>query len=249
MKRYATRCLGLVTVMLMLGTATASAQPLGTFRWQLQPFCNVLTLNVTHTAGVYTLDGFDDLCGAAARVSANGLAVTNPDGSITFGLTLVLAAGAAPLHIYSTINLTTISGTWRDSAGNTGTFAFNPVAPVGAPRPAIASTGVHWVNVNANATIRTTSAGLTGTTVTRPAGSPAGVYCLRFPASAVATREAAVGSLQQEVGGAGAAGFIHVTVTFGSLCNAIGTWNVAVQTYAMNGTPADRPFTLIIPRQ
>src|SRR3712207_2450861 len=101
MKLYPTRYLGLIVgVVLMFATTTASAQPLGTFRWQLQPFCNVVTLNVTHNSGVYTLDGFDDLCGAAARVSANGLAITNPDGTITFGLTLVLAVGAAPLHIH-----------------------------------------------------------------------------------------------------------------------------------------------------
>jgi hypothetical protein len=35
--------------------ADASAQTLGAFRWQLQPFCNVVTLNVTQSGAVYTL--------------------------------------------------------------------------------------------------------------------------------------------------------------------------------------------------
>jgi hypothetical protein len=160
------------------------------------------------------------------------------------------------LNIQATITLATVSGTWRDSAGNAGAFVFNPATAPGSPRPVV-DQGVHWVNVNANATVRTTSPGLAGTTVLRPAGSPVGVYCLRFPAGTVVSREAAVASLQQEVGGTGTPGLIHVTVTFGSLCNAVGAWNVAVQTYsfsatppaALGVTPADRPFTLLIPRQ
>ena len=34
--------------------STAEAQSLGTFRWQLQPFCNVVTVNVTQQGAVYT---------------------------------------------------------------------------------------------------------------------------------------------------------------------------------------------------
>lgn len=52
-------CLGLPWL-----AVPATAQPLGTFRWQLQPYCNVLTLNVVQ-GGVYTLDGTDDRCGAS----------------------------------------------------------------------------------------------------------------------------------------------------------------------------------------
>lgn len=32
------------------------AQPIGTFRWQLQPYCNIVTLNVTQHGAVFTLD-------------------------------------------------------------------------------------------------------------------------------------------------------------------------------------------------
>jgi len=245
----------IVTLGLLIGVAwpakPAAAQSLGVFRWQLQPYCNVVTLNVTQTGSVYTLDGYDDQCGAATRAAAVGTAFPNPNGTIGLGMTVVVTPNAAPLHIQATITLATVSGTWRDSAGNTGPFVFNPAIAPGAPRPG--SEEVHWLNVNANATLRAASPGLTGTIVQRPAGSPTGVYCIRFPATAVATREAAVASLQQEFGGAGVPGLIHVTVSFGSLCNAVG-FNVAVQTYSLSGapltvTPADRPFTLLIPRQ
>ena len=59
----------------------ASGQLISAFTWQLQPYCNVLTLNVTQTGSVYTLDGYDDQCGASPRASAAGLAFQNPDGT------------------------------------------------------------------------------------------------------------------------------------------------------------------------
>lgn len=47
----------------ILATA-ASAQPLGTFTWQLQPFCNVVTLQVTQQGALYTAEGFDEISAA-----------------------------------------------------------------------------------------------------------------------------------------------------------------------------------------
>ena len=120
----------------LVATSPAWAQPIGTFRWQLQPYCNVLSLNVVGEGGNYTLDGTDDLCGAAQKASANGLAFQNPDGTIGFGLTVVTPPGGEAVHIKATINLVTLGGTWSDSNGNTGTFVFTPGAGVGgAARP------------------------------------------------------------------------------------------------------------------
>ena len=62
----------IVTVVLQSGMAFA--QPLGTFKWQLQSYCNVLSVVVTQTGGVYTLDGFDDQCGTGKRAPVTGLA-------------------------------------------------------------------------------------------------------------------------------------------------------------------------------
>jgi hypothetical protein len=116
--------------------STAFAQPIGTFRWQQLPYCNVLTLRVVQTDGVYQLDGLDDQCGIATQASVVGLAFPNPDGTIGIGLTIVTTPGGTPLHLDAAITLATVSGSWRDSTGNTGAFAFTPgAAASGAARP------------------------------------------------------------------------------------------------------------------
>ena len=48
----------------ILSTSPLDAQPLGSFSWQLQPFCNNLTVNVTQQGSLFTIDGVDDQCGA-----------------------------------------------------------------------------------------------------------------------------------------------------------------------------------------
>ena len=101
----------------------AQAQPLGSFTWQLQPFCNRVTVNVRQDGAVYTLDGFDDLCGAPQRAPLVGLATPNPDGTIGFGLNIVLPDGQNG-SVEARITLPGLSGTWRDAGGNTGAFAF-----------------------------------------------------------------------------------------------------------------------------
>ena len=111
----------------------ASAQPLGSFTWQLQPFCNRVTVNVRQDGAVYTLDGFDDQCGAGQRAPLVGLATPNPDGTIGFGLNIVAAGGKA-VNVDARITLAGLGGTWTDSAGNAGTFAFG-AATGGSPRP------------------------------------------------------------------------------------------------------------------
>ena len=59
----------------VLLAAAAEAQPLGTFSWQLQPFCNVVTVNITQLGAFYTMDGFDDQCGAPQRAALVGLEI------------------------------------------------------------------------------------------------------------------------------------------------------------------------------
>ena len=114
----------------------ARAQSLGTFHWQFQPFCNVVTLTIEQKGASFVLTGHDDQCGGAApRAVASGVAVQNPDGTIALGLTIVTPSGAAA-HVNATLNLSTVSGTWRDADGNTGPFVFNPGAVSGSPRPA-----------------------------------------------------------------------------------------------------------------
>lgn len=123
---------------LTVSAGPAAAQALGTFRWQQQPYCNLITLTVVQHGGIYHLDGFDDQCGAGTRAAATGLAFPNPNGSIGFGLTVVTTPGGTPLHIDATIALANLSGSWRDNSGATGAWTFTPGGPVaGSPRPVL----------------------------------------------------------------------------------------------------------------
>jgi hypothetical protein len=126
----------LVLSAMVLAVSAAEAQSIGTFRWQLQPHCNVVTVAITQTGGVYRLEGTDDQCGAGAgQASVIGTAFQNPDGTIGLGLNIVASPGGTPSPVHATITLGTLSGTWRDSAGQTGSFAFTPGAGTGgSPR-------------------------------------------------------------------------------------------------------------------
>ena len=135
--RHQTILLAGALVSCLWCTHAANAQPLGTFRWQLQPFCNVITVAVTQNGAVYRLEGTDDQCGNGAdAASVTGTAFPNPDGTIGFGFTVVTTPGGRPLHVDAEITTATFSGTWRDSAGATGTFVLTPGAGAGgSPRP------------------------------------------------------------------------------------------------------------------
>ena len=111
--------LSLVIASHAIMPVAAEAQSLGAFRWQLQPYCNVLTLTVTQSGGAYRLEGTDDQCGSA-RAAAIGMAFQQLDGTIGLGLTIVGSPDGSPVHIDAKINLATLGGTWRDSAGHTG---------------------------------------------------------------------------------------------------------------------------------
>lgn len=127
----------LVTAIAMTGVTLAGAQTIGTFRWQQQPYCNVITVTVVQTGAIYQLDGFDDQCGAATRAAVTGLAFANPNGTIGMGLTIVTSPGGMPLHVDASFGLVTLSGTWRDSRFGTGAWTFTPgAAPAGIARPA-----------------------------------------------------------------------------------------------------------------
>lgn len=129
----------LLTLVAGLPT-TADAQPLGTFRWQLAPYCNVITVVVTRAGDLYRLDGYDNQCGGGAnRAPALGLAVVNPGGGVGMGLTIVTSPGGAPVHLEAQLNLATLNGSWHDSLGEAGLFVFTASATApGAPRPIVA---------------------------------------------------------------------------------------------------------------
>jgi len=166
----------LLAVSLAFTPSQAAAQPFGTLHWQLQPFCNRVTATINQDGAVYTLDGFDDQCGAAQRAPLVGTAVPNPDGTVGLGFT-VTVAGARAVHVAARVDPGTGSGTWVDSAGNSGAFALN-AAGAGAPRP-LPSAGPAW-----------------GTVVSRPdnAGDSDGLRVV-VPAAVSSAGSALVGQL------------------------------------------------------
>lgn len=135
------RFVATLALCLVLPTAPAEAQPIGTFKWQIQPYCNVITVNVTQQSGIYTLDGTDDRCGATQAASVVGIAHLTALGQVGFGLTSVLPGGTA-VHTEATISIASLSGTWRDSAGNNGSFIFTSGAGTGGNARPIPAGGI-----------------------------------------------------------------------------------------------------------
>lgn len=132
----------IITAVALLATSTAAgAQSLGTFRWQMQPYCNVVTLDVTQTGSGFRLEGTDDQCGAGAdRASAIGTAFPNPDGTIGIGLTIITSPTSAAAHVDAQLAPGGFSGSWRDDSGQRGAFTFTPGAGTGGnsrPTPSI----------------------------------------------------------------------------------------------------------------
>lgn len=132
----------LVLSSLVLVPLAADAQVIGTFHWRTEPYCNTLTLTVTQNLGVFTLDGFDEQCGGNPRLPVHGIAVPQPNGTITIGLSVVNNPGSlVPVNLEAVISPATVNGTWRDSAGSNGAFTFNPQGTSGGPRPGAISGG------------------------------------------------------------------------------------------------------------
>lgn len=123
----------------LLAAAPASAQVFGTFPWQMQPYCNVVTLTLTSSPAGFTLDGVDDQCGATHKASAVGVASFSASGQVTLNFTVVAAPTGAPVHVSAVVSPATGQGTWTDSAGHTGTFAFFGAATGLPARPASSS--------------------------------------------------------------------------------------------------------------
>lgn len=124
-----------VAVALGWSCTVASAQVLGTFRWQFAPHCNVLTVVVEQRGPFYQVIGTDDMCGAAAAAPARGTAHMNGDGSVGMAVSIQRPDGIA-VDVTATLQPSTFHGTWRDNFRNSGDFTFNPpAAPTGPRRP------------------------------------------------------------------------------------------------------------------
>ena len=190
---------GTALAVLVCAASAAHAQSLGTFTWQLQPFCNRVTVTVTQNGAIYTLDGYDDQCGALQRAPLVGLATPNPDGSIGLGFHIATSPGGKTVSVEARISLATIAGPWTDIAGNSGTLALNGAA-AGSARPA-PSGGLAW-GVRLDGPSGGTATGLTiATPASGTLDPPAIAVAFGTPASVSPIRSAGiVGSTHDGVG-------------------------------------------------
>lgn len=123
-----------VAITFMGMVHSAQAQELGRFAWNLDPFCDVLELQVTQHGGAFALNGSDDNCGSDTLLMLTGTAESGPDGSIHLGITLNGIFNEATVigHVHAILDPTTLSGPWSDDLGSTGTMVFlGPAAPTG----------------------------------------------------------------------------------------------------------------------
>ena len=93
-------------------------------------------MNVTQNGAVYTVDGYDDQCGAGPAGAPGRTRHAEPrrDDRLR-DERRHRAWRASACTIEARITLATLSGPWSDSAGNSGTFAFG-ASTGGSPRPA-----------------------------------------------------------------------------------------------------------------
>lgn len=118
----------------LCAASSASAQVFGTFAWQMQPYCNIVSLTLSSSPAGFVLEGTDNQCGAVDKASAVGVASFNANGLVNLNFTIVTAPSGKAVHVAAVVNPGNGSGTWTDSAGNTGTFALGAPGS-GSPRP------------------------------------------------------------------------------------------------------------------
>lgn len=224
-------------VLTGLTAASAGAQTIGTFRWQLSPFCNVLSLTIIQQGSSYELTGTDDGCGTSGVAPATGTALVSGTSSVVMGITVIAPTGGSRQYS-ATINLTNFNGTWTDGDG-TGTFSFNPVLPaVGSPRGPV-ERFFAFGHIREDATIRNGSSRLAS--VTRVS---AGRYCVNFTEGVSQSRlESAVVGLA-----GGGTGAIFVRNTNGQqpfACPLNGALTVNIVNSA--GANVDGRFSFVVP--
>lgn len=122
----------IAAVLVLAPVAPVTAQPIATLRWQLSPYCDLITLTVTQTGGIFTLDGFDMRCDTNRLAAVTGVAVPNPNGTVGLGFTIVTTPAAAPIHVDATVDLATLSGTWTSALAG-GAFVLNGPGDSGIP--------------------------------------------------------------------------------------------------------------------
>jgi hypothetical protein len=114
-----------------LPAAVGAQTVLGTFHWQLAPYCNTLTLTVVQDAAGIRLQGTEDRCDPVyLPQSVEGSAALTSGNTAVISLSSGIPGGFSfqGTRIFMILDVTTLNGSWADDAGRSGTLV-----PVGSP--------------------------------------------------------------------------------------------------------------------
>lgn len=121
--------LALALTLALPPTARAQAVVVGTFHWQMQPFCSTLSLTVIQEAGLYRLQGTETCAQDTSPRSVHGSAALDGQGRVLLTIdTPILQYSLEGTTIYAYLDLATLAGSWRDDGGRSG-----PLTPVAGP--------------------------------------------------------------------------------------------------------------------
>jgi hypothetical protein len=225
----------LAAVVSMWLPMEANGQTIGTFRWQLSPFCNVLTLTVVLQGGVYQLVGTNDGCSGGTAMPVTGTAILQ-GSSVIMALTAASPAGGAR-SLSASIDLANFNGTWTDG-DDSGTLTFNPTLPAAGQPLGPAERVFAHAQIRADASIRNPTSRVLSVT---KLGT--GIYCINFTTPPSPRR---LEGAQVTLGGTSPqAVFPHINNGQGEGCPISGSLRISFTTAA--GALTDARFTFLVP--
>lgn len=224
----------MVAAALFVTVAESSAQVIGTFRWRFEPYCNVVTLTVIQQGPVYSAIGTDDDCGFTTGSPATASFFVG-GGTVSGNITIVGAEGIG-VNSRVDLSLASLSGTWTDNFGNSGSLFANPSSAPGVRRP-IAKEAWAFV-VGSSGGLHATFGNLIVSRL------QTGNYCV-----AIAKRYSHKAA-QATLADPGGEKIVSVGTGNGSGCNPLSTATqdvVPVYVRTVAGVPVDGNFTIVIP--
>lgn len=230
-------------IFLFFGSTLANAQTLGTYRWNISPFCNVITLTITQFEAGWSAVGSDDNCGLTEASPVSGSFSRLGRGSDLKGI--LTSEGSNRFTTTTTtlrIEPESGGGDWVDDAGNHGDAVFNPTT----------ASGQHRI-IQKNMSFYVTPVGILvpfyeGVNVTHPA---TGEYCIVIPKrSSVVGTQATSADLNNRTNIVTVAVSLGKQGAAGSVCSPLITdTNDVIPVFITkpDGTPVDGYFTVFVP--
>ncbi len=161
-------CLSVLGAGLSAPVAAQPVQPvvIGTFHWQLQPFCSTVSVTVIQEGAQFRVQGTESCAPNDFSRSVYGTALLDGQGWVYLSLsTPRLQNSLDGTSVYAWFQLATLSGGWQDDGGRTGSLV-----PVSGP-----VAGTNRRAQVSNSFVHTVSA------ANRPPGGADNVTCFSHP--------------------------------------------------------------------